>query len=280
MTVRQSQKQSTGAADKRMVWAICAGLVAVVFLVFNQTLRNGFINFDDDVYVYANPNIEKGLTSAGIVWAFTSCRYAGYWHPLTWLSHMLDCQFYGLNPGGHHLTNVLIHATNVVLLFLLLRRMSGALWPSAFVAAVFAIHPLRVESVAWICERKDMLSGLFFMLMLLMYARYVEESKTQSPRRKTFYGLTLLFFVLGLMSKPMVVTLPFVLLLLDYWPLQRFTIGNLRPKLWPLLREKLPFFLLAAAASVLTFFTQQQSAGAVVVADKLPVMFRLENVPW
>ena len=178
--------------------------------------------------------VQKGLTLPGIIWAFTHVCSSN-WHPLTWISHMLDCQFYGLNPGGHHLTNILLHTATAILLFLVLRRMTGFLWRSAFVAAVFAIHPLRVESVAWVAERKDVLSGLFFMLTIGAYVRYVQrQSKLESrgssaqavpvldPRRSTLdYGLVLLFFALGLMCKPMLVTLPFVLLLLDYWPLKR-----------------------------------------------------------
>ena len=166
-------------------------------------------------YVYENRHVQRGLTGEGTAWAITA-YHACNWHPLTWLSHMLDCQLYGLKPGGHHLTNVLLHAAAAVLLFLALRRMTGALWPSAWVAAVFAIHPLRVESVAWVAERKDVLSGLFFMLTLWFYARYAER-----PASWGRYLLVVASFALGLTAKPMLVTLPFVLLLLDYWPLGR-----------------------------------------------------------
>ena len=183
--------------------------------VFGQTAGHDFVNFDDDDYVYENWHVKRGLTGAGIAWAITT-YHAGNWHPLTWLSHMLDCQLYGLKPGGHHLTNVLLHAAAAILLFLALRRMTGALWPSAWVAAVFAIHPLRVESVAWVAERKDVLSGLFFMLTLWFYARYAER-----PASWGRYLLVVASFALGLTAKPMLVTLPFVLLLLDYWPLGR-----------------------------------------------------------
>ena len=188
---------------------VCILLAAMVWVVFGQTLGFGFVNYDDNYYVYNNPIVEKGLTLPGILWAFTHV-WAANWHPLTWLSHMLDCQFYGLNAGGHHLTNVLLHTATVILLFLVLRRMTGCLWRSAFVAAVFAIHPLRVESVAWVAERKDVLSGLFFMLTLGAYVHYARHP--WSPAR---YGLVLLLFALGLMCKPMLVTLPLVLLLLD-----------------------------------------------------------------
>jgi tetratricopeptide (TPR) repeat protein len=227
------------------------------------------------LYVYNNPQVTKGLTLTGIVWALTH-NHAGFWHPLTSISHMLDCQLYGLNAGGHHLTNVLLHAATAILLFLVLRRMTGVLWSSAFVAAVFAIHPLRVESVAWVAERKDVLSGLFFMLTLLMYVRYIEKSKVQSPKSRVFYGLALLFFTLGLMSKQMLVTLPFVLLLLDYWPLERFTIYDLRFTIPRLLLEKLPLLLLAIAAGFIAFL-MQNSYGAMVTPEGLPIGSRLAN---
>jgi protein O-mannosyl-transferase len=197
------------------VQAVCGFLIIAVVLVFGQTISHDFINYDDDTYVYENPRVAHGLTVQGIAWAFTS-NYACNWHPLTWLSHMLDCQLYGLAPWGHHLTNVLLHAATTILLFLVLRRMTGDLWPSALVAAVFAIHPLHVESVAWVAERKDVLSGLFFMLTLWAYLDYVRH-----PFSLARYLMVMVFFALGLMAKPMLVTLPFVLLLLDYWPLGR-----------------------------------------------------------
>ncbi len=163
------------AGNRRTVWGVCIFLAGAVFLVFGQTLWHGFFDYDDGQYVYANPHVMKGLTWADIGWAFTHF-HCNNWHPVTWISHMLDCQLYGLNAGGHHLTNVLLHAANAILLFLVLRQMTRALWPSAFVGAIFALHPLRVESVAWISERKDVLSGLFFMLTLLMYAQYVQAT--------------------------------------------------------------------------------------------------------
>jgi tetratricopeptide (TPR) repeat protein len=242
-----SQKKTAGA-----VIAACIFLAAIIWLVFGQTLGHEFINFDDDAYVYENPTVAGGLTLEGIVWAFTHV-HSSNWHPLTWISHMLDCQFYGLNPAGHHLTNVLLHAATAILLFLVLRQMTGALGRSAFVAAVFAIHPLRVESVAWVAERKDVLSGLFFVLTIGAYARYA-----RLPRSPLRYGLVLLLFALGLMSKPMLVTLPFVLLLLDYWPLNRARDGsenNLRTWRY-LIVEKLPLFGLAAASCLATLFAQ------------------------
>jgi hypothetical protein len=191
---------------KYTVAMIGVSLAAIVWLVFGQTLHQGFVNFDDPEYVYKNPVIKAGLTANGIHWVFTH-KHAENWHPLSSISHMLDCQVYGLSAGGHHFTSVLLHTATVILLFLVLRTMTGALWPSAFVAAVFAIHPLRVESVAWVSERKDVLSGLFFMLTLGAYARYARE-----PGRFNRYLAVLGVFALGLMSKPMLVTVPFILL--------------------------------------------------------------------
>src|SRR5438876_4453098 len=198
----------------------CVVLVAITWLVFGQTLRHDFVNFDDHVYVYENPSITRGLTSDGVIGAFVH-SHARNWHPLTTISHMLDCQLYGLKAGGHHFTNVLLHSVAVVLLFFVLRQMTdgpsrtGSIWQSAFVASLFAIHPLHVESVAWVSERKDVLSAVFFMLTLGAYIRYVHAPSLTS------YLLVLLLFALGLMSKPMLVTVPFLLLLLDYWPLGR-----------------------------------------------------------
>ena len=198
---------------RHAVW-VCIVLVLLVAAVFGQTARFGFVNYDDPDYVSGNPVVKKGLTLQGAVLALTYGRI-GHWHPLTWLSHMADCQIYGLWAGGHHLTNVALHAAAAALLFLVLRDMTGKMWRSAFVAAVFAIHPLRVESVAWIAERKDVLSGVFFMLTLWVYAQYVRR-----PSRGRYVGMTLLYG-LGLLSKNTLVTLPFVLLLLDWWPLKR-----------------------------------------------------------
>jgi len=191
-----------------------------VIAVFGQTVNHKFITFDDAQYVSENPYVNRGLTAEGIAWAITT-YHASNWHPLTWLSHALDCQFYGVKPGGQHLTSMLLHAAAAAVLFLALRRMTKAIWPSAWVAAVFAIHPLRVESVAWVAERKDVLSGLFFMLTLWFYARYTER-----PESWGRYWLVLASFALGLTAKPTLVTLPFVLLLLDYWPLRRLGAGS------------------------------------------------------
>jgi Flp pilus assembly protein TadD len=278
----QPKRDSSKSGDKRLDYAVGAVLVAVVFLVFGQTLRRGFVNYDDDQYFYANPHVLAGLTGQGVAWAFQS-GYANNWHPLTWMSLMLDVKCFGPGAFGPHLTNVILHAVNAVLLFLLLRRMTGARWRSAAVAAVFAIHPLHVESVAWVSERKDVLSGLFFMLTLLMYVRYVKKSEAQSPKPKVFYSLSLLAFAGGLMSKPMLVTLPFVLLLLDYWPLNRVAGFRLKVegssvpsrrilKFKLLIFEKWPFFFLSAGSCVVTVLSQREALQSAV-----PLAVRLAN---
>src|SRR5512132_287594 len=248
---------------------VCLGLVAVTWAVFGQTLAHDFVNFDDHVYVYENPLVVRGLSTEGIIDAFRH-THARNWHPLTTVSHVLDCQLYGLNAGGHHLTNVILHTISVLLLFLVLKQMTGRLWQSAFVAALFAIHPLHVESVAWIAERKDVLSAVFFMLTLGAYARY---ARAPSPAR---YLLVALLFAFGLMSKPMLVTLPFVLLLLDYWPLgriggQKSEVGSRLPRL---ITEKIPLFALSALSCIATLFSQRQGPSAI---DQLPFLWRLNN---
>ncbi len=254
--------RASGSVKRWRVAAVCLVLAAITFAVFGQTLGHEFVDFDDDLYITDNPMVARGLTFKGIVWAFTHAHSAN-WHPLTWLSHMLDCQLYGLHPGGHHLTNVLLHTATVIALFLVLRQMTGALWRSAFVAAVFAIHPLRVESVAWVAERKDVLSGLFFMLTIGAYVRYARR-----PWSLARYGLVMLLFAMGLMCKPMLVTLPLVLLLLDYWPLQR-----VEPrKLSGLVMEKLPLLALSAAGCVATLLAQNiaiQSSGTFSLPHRL-----------
>jgi protein O-mannosyl-transferase len=267
MTSQQSSlKAPVGAGRWEQRWrvaAVCLVLAAITFAVFGRTLGHEFVDFDDGDYVYDNPVVARGLTFKGFVWAF-SCHVEN-WHPLTWLSHMLDCQLYGLHPGGHHLTNVLFHTATVIALFLVLRQMTGALWRSAFVAAVFAIHPLRVESVAWVAERKDILSGLFFMLTLGAYVRYA-----RLPWSWARYGLVMFLYALGLMCKPMLVTLPLVLLLLDYWPLQR-----VEPrKLSGLVLEKLPLLALSAASCVATLLAQ---TGAIQSNESLSLPLRFAN---
>ncbi|MGA3267271.1 MAG: tetratricopeptide repeat protein [Verrucomicrobiota bacterium] len=271
-----------GPRQRGLSVTVCLLLALAVWIVFGQTHRHAFVNYDDDLYVYQNPVVEQGVTLDGIGWAFTH-SVAENWHPLTIMSYMLDAGFYGVNPGGYHLTNVLLHTAAVILLFLVLKEMTGALWPSAFVAAVFAIHPLRVESVAWIAERKDVLSGVFFMLTLWAYVRYVQRpavpasASTLHPdircRGSRYYWLAVVFFALGLMSKPMLVTLPFILLLLDYWPLdhlaptshvgvQSFRTSPRQP-MSGLLVEKIPFFVLSAATCVIAVLTQEQAATAI-----------------
>jgi len=337
----EADRPEGGSVEKsknRFAAGICVLLTLAVFAVFGQTIRYEFVNFDDDGYFKFNHQVKAGLTWNGAQWAFRTGSVSN-WHPLTWLSLMLDAQLFGTSPAGPHLMNVLLHAANAVLLFLLLRRLmglrsnksirattpqvglgcdksvgavatqAGALWPSAFVAAIFAIHPLHVESVAWVSERKDVLSGLFFMLTLWAYARYAQkrskvesrESRTQAvpaPDSRSLgaakrsgdgwtldYGLALLFFALGLMSKPMLVTVPFVLLLLDWWPLGRVTrdkwqVTRFRipvPQLSAfnhLLLEKLPFFLLSAASCVATVLAQREVIKPTIV---LPLTLRFGN---
>src|SRR4030095_2658213 len=248
---------------------VCLGLVAITWAVFGKTLSPDFVNFDDHVYVYENPLVIRGLSTEAVIGAFTH-THARNWHPLTTLSHMLDCQLYGLNAGGHHLTNLILHTISVLLLFLVLKQMTGALWQSAFVAALFAIHPLHVESVAWVAERKDVLSAAFFMLTL---AAYVPYARSPSPGR---YLLVMLLFAFGLLSKPMLVTLPFVLLLLDYWPLGRITgqKSEVGGRLRNLIVEKIPLFALSALSCIATLFAQRQGPSAI---DQLPFLWRLNN---
>jgi protein O-mannosyl-transferase len=248
------------------VVVVCLLLAVATLLVFGQTVRHSFVNFDDDLYVYDNPEVTHGLTVDGLVWAFTH-TYAANWHPLTWLSHMLDCQLFGLAPGGHHLTSVVLHAAAVMLLFVVLYRMTGALWQSAAVAAVFGVHPLHVESVAWVAERKDVLSGVFFMLTLAAYVRFANTRPTVPG-----YLAVLALFALGLMSKPMLVTVPFVLLLLDYWPLRRFT--REKGGALGLVVEKLPLVALATASCVITLAGQTE---AIRSFEELPLTLRIEN---
>lgn len=243
---------------RRTAGAIALCLSAAVWLVFGQTLRHVFVNFDDEVYVYQNPEITGGLTAKSVAWAFTH-PHARNWHPLTTLSHMLDCQLFGMNAGGHHFTNVLLHSATAAALFLALWQMTRRLWPGAFVAALFALHPLHVESVAWIAERKDVLSALFFALTLAAYVRYT--------RAKGRYLSVIVAFALGLMCKPMLVTTPVVLLLLDFWPLRRFHLGR------GLIIEKLPLFALAGASCLATLIAQS-GAGALAA---LPLGWRLKN---
>jgi len=256
-------------------------LILTIVMVYGQVKNFDFVGFDDQDYVTENIQVQKGLTVESVIWTFTTFHSAN-WHPLTWLSHMLDCELYGLNPMGHHWTNIIIHLANTILLFLVLKLMTGAIWRSAFVAALFALHPLHVESVAWVSERKDVLSTFFGLLMISAYYRYVKN-----PGLKK-YLLVIILLSLGLMTKPMLVTFPFVLLLLDYWPLKRFQFKNDR-EIQPdevkyfgfhgflrLIIEKIPLFIPVVISSVLTFLAQQ-SQGAVKALGALPLKNRVAN---
>jgi protein O-mannosyl-transferase len=276
-------------------------LAAVTVAAYLPVLEARFITFDDTLYVTDNPNVQAGLTWSGLRWAFTQ-SHAANWHPLTWLSHMLDCQLYRLRPAGHHLTSVLFHAANTVLLFGLLWQLTGALWRSAFVAAVFALHPLHVESVAWVAERKDVLSTLFFLLTLMAYGQYATQHRTSNIQCGTagtlhserilhlpssiFYLLSLGLFALGLMSKPMLVTVPFVLLLLDCWPLGRMQKAEAEgqpdaSRFLPLLAEKTPFLILSAASCVITLIAQRKGGALALLEGTSAVSLeaRLVNTP-
>ena len=264
---RWPQRTITKTVRTQLVlkFAICAALIAITWAVFGQTVGHEFVNFDDPIYVSENDNVRAGLNWRGVAWAFTHI-HSHNWHPLTTMSHMLDCQLFGLKPGAHHFVNFLLHSANVVLLFVLLAQITGRLWRSAFVAAVFAIHPLRVESVAWISERKDVLSGLFFVLTLLAYFYY-----TRKPVVGRYLTVSILF-ACGLMSKPMLITLPIVLLLLDYWPLNRFE----RSSFSKLILEKVPFAILSIASAVATLFVQNEGVGLVRL-EVLPFWWRITN---
>jgi hypothetical protein len=250
--------------DHRLAVAVCVFLSVIVWVVFAQTLGHDFINFDDDKYVYENAEVSRGLTLDGFKWLLTH-SHASLWHPLTTLSHMVDCQIYGLRPAGHHFTSVLLHNVAAVLLFLVLAQMTGRVWPSAFVAAIFAIHPMRVESVAWVAERKDVLSGVFLMLTLAAYTRYA-----RAPSVARYLTMSI-FVICGLMSKATFVTVPIVLLLLDYWPLRRAKdFGAWRR----LVLEKVPLLAFAAAASAATIFAQTVTMATL---EQLPLLPRLKN---
>ena len=292
--------------NKKFKYLIVILLILISFIAFGRIMANDFINFDDDIYITGNNYIKSGINTESIKWAFTS-SHAANWHPLTWLSHMLDWQLFGANASGHHLVNLLLHIGSAILLFLFLNKTTGSLWPSAFVAAMFALHPLRVESVAWASERKDVLSMFLGMATIYVYALYVENHKLSK------YFLCLALFALSLLAKPMLVTLPFLLLLLDYWPLGRWQ-KALKPQLLPvgnkgglvknkakqrktnstkykkisiplvdrsktirsLLVEKLPFIFMAIASSIVTIWAQS-NGGAVAYLEQLPFLDRILN---
>jgi hypothetical protein len=259
--------------SKKVDRVLLVGLCLLVLAVYRNVGSFGFIEESDDTpYVLANPQVRGGLTSHGVAWAFTAVGYAANWHPLTWLSHMLDVELFGLKAGGHHLVSVLLHCASTAIFFLVLRNMTGLAWRSALAAALFGIHPLNVESVAWVAERKNVLSGLFWMLSLAAYLHY-----RRRPRIGR-YGLVFLAMAGGLLAKPMLVTVPFVLLLLDYWPLGLFTADARGKRSGPqhLVLEKLPLLLLAVGSSWITM--RAQAAGAsLTTLDKLPVDTRIAN---
>ena len=269
-------------ANKTLKITINLLLILATFAVYLQIQDHEFIYFDDDLYITNNLNVQAGLTSESIKWAFTT-SHPPYWHPMTWLSHMLDYQLFGLHPKGQYLTNLFLHISSVLILFIVLLRMTGALWQSGFVAAMFAIHPLNVESVAWIAERKNVLSTLFWLMTIWAYICYA-----QRPTIKR-YGLVFLFFSLGLMSKPMLATLPFVLLLLDYWPLRRFQFEQeidhtetleintaKKSRAFRLVLEKTPLFVLTIGLSIVTV-RLQKIAGAITSLDVFPLQARITN---
>ncbi len=269
-----SIKQSRGT-----FFGISIFLIALTWAVFAQTGRYQFVNYDDPLYVLDNAHVRAGLTWRGIEWAFTHV-HSQNWHPLTTISHMLDCQLFGLNPGAHHLVNVFFHSIAAVLLFILVAQMTGgpsrtgSIWLGGFVAAVFAIHPLRVESVAWIAERKDVLSGVFFMLTLIAYVAYTRK------RTVGRYLTMSILFACGLMSKPMLITTPFILLLLDYWPLNRGQRTEVReqkfsnPRWTKLVVEKIPLFALSIGSCVATLWAQNFALGST---EFLPLQWRISN---
>ena len=297
----------------------CALLSAATLAVYWPVLHHDFVNYDDDCYVVQNRQINAGLTWQGLAWAFGRLHGDGtYWHPLTWVSHMVDCQLFGLKPAGHHLANLLFHALNSILVFLLFKRLTQAFWRSALLAALFALHPLQVDTVAWVAERKNLLSALFFFLTLWAYSRYAErrmqnaECNTQARsflpsfthhvsrftyHASIFYLFSLLLFACGLMCKPVLVTVPFVLLLLDYWPLRRFRIpwfkvSGLDPKLeqglltsaameqqsvWRLVFEKVPFLALSAISCLITIASTRAVGALAEASSAFPLENRLKN---
>jgi tetratricopeptide (TPR) repeat protein len=278
----QNGHDNSYKANKTLKSFICIFLLVSTLAVYSQVQDHDFINYDDPDYVTENLNVKAGLTSESVYWAFTTFHFAN-WHPVTWLSHMLDYQLYGSNPKGHHLTNLLFHIASSLLLFIVLLRMTGAIWQSGFVAALFALHPFNVESVAWVAERKNVLSTFFWFLTMWAYVDYVEKPSIKR------YGLVALFFALGLMSKPMLITLPFVLLMMDYWPLRRLEFDqekindenagryiDKRLNIWRLVREKIPLFLLAAGSSIATFLVQK-GGGALQDMEVNLLSTRLTN---
>ncbi len=270
------QREPVASRLVKSPFVACLVLAGATILALWPVVHAGFINYDDNDYVTSNAWVQAGLTWKSVGWAFTS-NHASNWHPLTWLTHMLDVQLFGKQATGPHCVNLLLHVLNTILLFCLLRRITAAHWRSFFVAGLFALHPLHVESVAWVSERKDVLSTLFWMLTLLAYAQYADNTKSPGSKSKLLYMLTLVLFALGLMSKPMLVTLPFVMLLLDFWPLRRFELSNFKQPSQTIIRlvlEKVPFFLLSAASCAVTSWAQQK---AIQPLEYLPMTDRWAN---
>ncbi len=250
---------------------IIGALGLLVVAVYWQTVGFEFINFDDNIYVYENAFVNGGLSKDSIYWAFTQFHSAN-WHPLTWMSHQLDVSMFGLNAGSHHATNIIFHLINTVLAFTVFTKLTNSIWKGAVIAALFAIHPAHVESVAWIAERKDVLSAMFWLLTMWAYLVYAGKRQANESCLGA-YILALVLFALGLMAKPMLVTLPFVLLLLDFWSLERLKAIRDLPRL---IVEKLPFFALAAVSSYITVLAQR-SAGAVQSLEVLALDVRIKN---
>jgi tetratricopeptide (TPR) repeat protein len=270
---RRAVGLSGAATFGRPDFLILVAMAVITLGIYAQVIGHQFITFDDDSYIKENPMVNRGVTLAGLAWAFTTF-YKANWHPLTWIAHMIDSQLFGLNAGGHLLVNALIHVANTLLVFWFLLRATHTRWPSALVAAFFALHPLHVESVAWAAERKDTLSTLFGLLSLIAYVRYAEAPSISR------YAWTAITLALGLLAKPMLVTWPFVMLLLDYWPLRRLSQSTSRKNflvsIAPLLREKLPLFALVTASAVVTSVAQSHG-GAVRTFTDFPIALRLPN---
>ena len=275
MTIAQTPKWNSRSL--RFEVMICLILAATILFVYWQVTTFDFINYDDPDYIINNHSIGHGINLESLKWAFSSIGYTSYWHPITWVSHMLDIQLFGMNPGMHHFTNVIFHILNSMLLFIVLEKMTGALWRSAVVAFLFALHPLHVESVAWIAERKDVLSTFFWMLTMLSYYWYVQH---RSSHR---YVIVVLIYILGLLSKPMIVTLPFVLFLMDFWPLKRWGFdksehtstngkGKIHTDVWRsrflfFIIEKIPLIMLAFISSGVTFYGQKSIGAMSALTD-------------
>jgi Tfp pilus assembly protein PilF len=287
VSAREAITDSTTAVGRSWRKLLVPGciLIGITMAAFLPALNNQFIDFDDDLYVTANPHVRAGLTRESLAWAFRSTQ-ANNWHPLTWISHILDWQLFGSHPWGHHLTSVVFHATNAMLLLLVVYQLSGAPWRSFFVAGLFAVHPLRVESVAWVAERKDVLSTCFGLLAIWTYTKYAQEKasarigakRAQHSRTVVYYVLAFVCFVFSLMSKPMLVTLPFLLLLLDYWPLGRLeTSSENLPRVPFWLLDKIPFLIGSAVSSWITFVAQR-AGGAMTSLAHLTFGERLANV--